>query len=114
MVEVGIYRVVATAAGIATKPLLASAPPGLYAVAVYVVASASVGGALTVTLAWKDSVAAQTATPITGAIAANGKTQTFYVMAHAGGNTSITVATTITAGTMTYDFTAALFRLKNF
>ena len=117
MAEVGSYKSLGATGSISAVTLLGNAPAGLYAMACYAEASVSVGPAhLKVTGTWRDTVGARTVNviPDQAITATADPLQVFYMVAHAGQNTAITVATTLVSGTLTYDFTAVLFRLKNF
>lgn len=89
---------------------LATAAGALYRLSAYVVASASVLGVLTVTAAWSDGVAAQSEAIINGvSLAANGDAHASNEFYAASG--SITVATTLVSGTMTYNIYVVLEKL---
>ena len=97
----GSYSATAQTGSIGAQTLTTGAG-ALYRVSVYVVASASAVGVLTVTVAWNDGVSAQSENVIAAAaIAANGMVHASAEVYAASGN--VTVATTLVSGTMTYN-----------
>jgi hypothetical protein len=101
--KVGTVSLTGQTATITTANLYASAPAGFYRASVYVVATASVVGTLTVKLGWTDAYGAQTSTVITtGAIAA-GAFATATLPINTTGTNNITYATVRGGTSMTYN-----------
>ena len=98
-------------ATITTANLLASAPAGFYRASVYVVATASTIGTLTVTLGWTDAQQAQTSQVITTPALAVGGFATAVLPMKTSGTNNITYATVVGGTSLTYNLDIRLERI---
>jgi hypothetical protein len=109
----GLARISLTGqtATITTANLLANAPAGFYNAYVYVVATASTIGTLTVTLGWADAQQAQTSTVITTGVIAAGGFATAVLPMMTSGTNNITYATVVGGTALTYNLYIRLERV---
>jgi hypothetical protein len=109
--NVAALNLTGQSATITTANLLASAPAGFYEASVYVVATASTVGTLTVTLGWTDAYGAQTSTVITTGVVAAGGFATATLPIMTSGTNNITYATVVGGTALTYNLHIRLKRV---